>query len=178
MRKFISISGKAQNGKDTSAIIFKELLEKAGYKVLIAHLADLLKFICKQYFGWNGEKDEYGRTLLQKVGTEKIRAVEPDFWINFLDHLTSLFDGEWDYIIVPDTRFPNELTKIKHEDTTVTHVRVIRPDFESPLTEEQQQHISETALDNTVPDYIVTNKGTIQDLYLIIQHIIDEIVRR
>ena len=177
MRKFISISGKAQNGKDTSAVIFKELLENAGYKVLIVHLGDLLKFICKQFFDWNGKKDEYGRTLLQRVGTEKIRAVEPDYWVDFLDHLTMLFDGEWDYIIVPDTRFPNELKRIKHEDTEVNHIRVVRPGFKSPLTEEQQHHVSEVALDSTVPDYIIENKGSIQDLYPIIQNIINKIVK-
>lgn len=177
MRKFICISGKAQNGKDTSAKIFKNILNEAGYKVLIVHLADLLKFICKQYFHWNGEKDEYGRTLLQRIGTEKIRAVEPDYWINFLDHLTKLFEGEWDYIIVPDTRFPNELTGIKHDDTIVYHVRVVRPGFKSPLTKEQQNHPSEVALDDITPDFIIENKSDIIDLYPTIESIVNEIIR-
>ncbi len=41
-----------------------------GYKVLIAHYADLVKYVAKTFFEWNGEKDEYGRSLLQHIGTE------------------------------------------------------------------------------------------------------------
>ena len=63
--RVITISGKARSGKDTTALLLKEALEKKGYRVLITHYADLLKFVCKEYFGWNGEKDEEGRTLIQ-----------------------------------------------------------------------------------------------------------------
>ena len=45
--KVITISGKAQNGKDTTAGLLKAALEADGYKVLITHYADLLKYICK-----------------------------------------------------------------------------------------------------------------------------------
>ena len=58
--KVICISGKAQHGKDTTAAILKELLEADGKSVKIAHFADLLKFICKTYFDWDGQKDERG----------------------------------------------------------------------------------------------------------------------
>ena len=47
--KVITISGKAQNGKDTTAGLLKSALEADGYKVLITHYADLLKYICKQF---------------------------------------------------------------------------------------------------------------------------------
>ena len=60
MRNFICISGKAQNGKDTSAEIFKNELVIRGHSVLVIHQADLLKYICKAFFNWNGEKDEAG----------------------------------------------------------------------------------------------------------------------
>ena len=50
--KVITISGKAQNGKDTTAGLLKAALEADGYKVLITHYADLLKYICKQFFGY------------------------------------------------------------------------------------------------------------------------------
>ena len=43
--KVITISGKAQNGKDTTAGLLKAALEADGYKVLITHYADLLKYI-------------------------------------------------------------------------------------------------------------------------------------
>lgn len=47
----------------------------------------------------------------------------------------------------------------------VIHLRVRRENFESPLTTEQQNHPSETALDHVVPDFLIVNDGTLEDLY-------------
>lgn len=157
MTQFFCISGKARHGKDTVAQMMKEKLESLGKKVLIAHYADLLKYICRTFFGWNGEKDEAGRTLLQKVGTEAVRAHNPDYWVNFITGIVSLFPDEWDYMIVPDCRFPNEVSKIVEDGYNATLFRVVRPDFESDLSEEQRQHASEVAMDGVQPDYWLFN---------------------
>ena len=178
MRNFICISGKAQNGKDTSAEIFKNELIIRGHSVLVIHQADLLKYICKAFFNWNGEKDEAGRTLLQQVGTNVIRKVEPDFWVDFIAKVTGFFKDTWDYIIVPDTRFPNELEKLKANDANIFHVRVIREGFKSPLTEEQQQHPSETALDGIESDFTLINDKGIDDLYGGVVGILDAIEKQ
>ena len=178
MRNFICISGKAQNGKDTSAEIFKNELVIRGHSVLVIHQADLLKYICKAFFNWNCEKDEAGRTLLQQVGTNVIRKVEPDFWVDFIAKVTGFFKDTWDYIIIPDTRFPNELEKLKADDANVFHVRVIRKDFKSPLTEEQQRHPSETALDGIESDFTLLNDKGIDDLYGGVVGILDAIEQR
>ena len=50
----------------------------------------------------------------------------------------------------------------------MTHIRVVRENFVSPLSAEQQAHISETALDNEEPDLLLVNSGTIEDLKLVI----------
>lgn len=146
--KIILISGKAMSGKDTSAQMIKQKLEKQDKKVLIAHYADLLKYICKTFFDWDGQKDDYGRSLLQYVGTDKIRRKYPDFWVEFIIKILSIFYDEWDYIIIPDTRFPNEIELMNNHFDNITTLRVGRLKFESPLSEEQKQHKSETALDN------------------------------
>ena len=164
MRNFICISGKAQNGKDTSALMMKEQLAAAGHTALIIHQADLLKFICQKFYDWDGKKDERGRTLLQYVGTQVVRQKDPDFWVRFIEQVTDLFDGSWDYIIIPDTRFPNEIEKLRTPTSKVVHVRVVRDGFVSPLTQEQQRHESEIALDNYPCDYILHNDGTKEDL--------------
>ena len=183
--KVICISGKAQNGKDTSAGILKNILEDYGNKVLIVHYADLLKFICKTFFGWNGEKDEAGRTMLQYVGTDVIRYKSPNYWVEFVAKILSLFDSEWDYAIIPDTRFPNEIEVMKEFGFDVTHLRVARGNFESPLTKEQKEHPSETALDGYAYDYKI-EADTIEDLgkrllgfaseHIFTQVVMDEIV--
>ena len=161
--QIITISGKAESGKDTTAAILKTELEALGYSVLIAHYADLLKYICKQFFGWNGEKDKEGRTLLQIVGTEGIRSKEPDYWVDFIKQILGFFPNEWDFVLIPDTRFPNEIDGMKATFQTVS-VKIVRPNYENSLTEEQRNHKSETALDDYVFDYTITNPGDISGL--------------
>lgn len=156
--KIITISAKARHGKDFCANLIKQKLELKGGKILIAHYADLLKYICKTFFEWDGQKNIEGRTLLQYVGTDIIRQKNPDYWINFLIGIFNLFPDEWDYVIIPDTRFPNE-NDIMKEYFDVTTVRVMRPNFDNRLTEEQQNHESETALDNYCFDYKIINNG-------------------
>lgn len=175
MTTFICIGGKAQNGKDTSAKILKQAMEDNGAKVVIAHYADLLKFICKNYFGWNGQKDDVGRTLLQKVGTEGVRSKRPDFWVDFVLDVVDLFPNEWDYIIIPDTRFPNEINRIKEHGYPTYYLRVNRMDFQSPLSPEQQQHPSEVALDGVSPDYLIENRTLDElqnDIYVLCKEIL------
>lgn len=162
--KIICISGKAQHGKDTTADVLKETLEAQNKSVLVAHYGDLLKYICRSFFGWDGEKDEYGRTLLQRVGTDVIRKQQEDYWVRFISDILKFFPDEWDYVLIPDSRFPNEIDYLKDAGLDVIHVRVRRDGFISPLTEEQQKHPSETALDFVEPDYILLNDGTLRDL--------------
>ena len=107
--EIIVISGHAQHGKDTVARMIRSDLEEHGNSVLITHYGDLVKYICKTFFDWNGEKDEYGRTLLQYVGTDVIRKAQPDFWVGFIIQILRFFPDVWDYVLIPDARFPNEI---------------------------------------------------------------------
>lgn len=162
--KIYAISGKAQHGKDTFANVLYEELTNKGHRVLLTHYADLLKYICKTFFNWNGEKDEKGRHILQYVGTDVVRKERPDYWVEFVLDMIDLFGENWDYVIIPDTRFPNEIDKLKERYDKVEHIRVVRPNFVSTLTEEQLNHPSEIALDNVLPDIIVFNQGTMEEL--------------
>lgn len=161
--KIICISGKARHGKDVTATMLGKSLEDIGYSVLIAHYGDLVKYICKTFFNWDGEKNEAGRGLLQQVGTDVVREQNPDFWVNFVRDILRFFPDKWDYVIIPDCRFPNEVYVMKDEFKDVIHIRVVRPSLISPLTAEQQAHISETALDDAAPDYLIYNTGTLED---------------
>lgn len=163
--KVVCISGKAQHGKDTTAGMMKTALESMGHTVLIAHYGDLVKYVCRTFFGWNGEKDAYGRSLLQKVGTDIVREQRPNYWVDFVKDMLSMFPNEWDFVLIPDSRFPNEIDGLEQAGFNVIHLRVRRENFESPLTTEQQNHPSETALDHVVPDFLIVNDGTLEDLY-------------
>ena len=162
--KILTISGHAQNGKDTVAELLKNSLEADEYKVLVTHYADLLKYMCRTFFNWDGKKDEKGRHILQYVGTDIIRKQAPDFWVDFIVDVLSCFYGHWDYVLIPDARFPNEIDRLISAGFDVSHIRVVRPGFRSSLTEEQKQHPSETALDSIEPDYYIYNEGSIEEL--------------
>lgn len=172
--KVILISGKAQNGKDTVAGLIRDTLTADNHRVLITHYADLLKYICQTYFGWDGNKDEKGRQMLQYVGTDVIRQKNPSMWVDFVAMILKYFHNHWDYVIIPDCRFPNEVTTMIQNGFDTLHLRVIRHGFKSPLTQEQQNHPSETALDNMPPDFFIENKGTLKELKLKITNWVKE----
>ena len=163
--KVIAISGKAESGKDTIAKMLKQQLEEQNYKVMIIHFADVLKFVCRQYFDWNGEKDEYGRTILQQVGTEMREKNNPNMWVNITKELIRGIGAEFDYVLVPDTRFKEEINML-NEYFDCTSVRVLRQDINSygmasdhvnHLTNEQRAHKSECDLDDYKFDYFIIN---------------------
>lgn len=175
--KVICISAKAQHGKDTVANFMKECLEAKGKRVLVTHYADLLKYICKMFFNWDGQKDEKGRTLLQYVGTDIIRKKEPDYWAGFVADMLYFFEDQWDYVLIPDTRFPNEIDYLKNAGFDILYIRVIRENFESPLTEEQQKHPSETSLDDYEADVLLYNDSTLDDLKYSVERLTDVLVQ-
>ena len=162
--KIVCFGGKGQHGKDTSANYLKGFLDDKNYKTLIVHYADLLKFICMQWFGWDGIKDDYGRKLLQEIGTDIIRADDPDYWVDFVAKLLLKFKNRWDFILIPDCRFPNELERLRELQFDTVYVRVNRSNFVSPLSKESQEHISEVALDDYPADFYIENSGTKAEL--------------
>ncbi len=164
MPTIICISGKARHGKDTFCDMLKDELEKCGSKVLVIRYADLLKYLCKDYFGWDGQKDDKGRTLLQYVGTDIVRKKNPNYWVDFVISFVKLFANEWGYVLIPDTRFPNEIDRWKDEGFNPIHVRVVRDGFDNGLSEEQKNHPSETALSDYSAHLLVHNNSDLDTL--------------
>jgi hypothetical protein len=154
--KIILIAGKSGHGKNSAANFIESNLKSLGYKTFQIAYSDYLKFICKQYFGWNGEKDEHGRELLQKVGTEFFRVKDSGFWVDAVIRYSNVMRGEYDYVLLTDVRFPNEINCWAGKGFDITTEKIVRPGYAGELTEEQKQHLSETALDNHVFDYVLT----------------------
>lgn len=148
MSKVILISGKGEAGKSTFSKILKEELENYGRKSLIVPFAGYLKFVAKEYFGWSGKKDEEGRTLLQKLGTEIVRQKNPNFWVETVGRFVDLFSDEFDFFLVDDCRFPEELLYFTKNRIENLSIRIERIGHVNSLTEEQKKHQSEIALDN------------------------------
>ena len=161
MATVITVSGKAESGKDFCSKILKKELERLGKKVLIVHYADYLKFIATQYFGWNGEKDVEGRRLLQWLGTDVVRKRYPDFWVETVSRLLIVFSPDFDFFLIPDTRFPNEIDKMM-DCFNVISVKINRINYENTLTPEQRNHASETSLDDYPFDCVVEAESGVE----------------
>ena len=165
--KVILISGKARSGKDQSALFIKEYVENEMHKkAVIIKYGDFLKGFLEKSIGWNGKKDEAGRTLLQKWGTDIIRK---SYEFTFTDMMIALLKGicqEFDYAIISDVRFPNEADEIKSSFDSIS-VRVERDQKHCCLTKEQMYHPSETAMDNYDFDAYIYNNfdlGTLENV--------------
>lgn len=173
--KVCCISAKAQHGKDTAAGLIKESLEQKGYRVLITHFADLLKFICTKFFDWDGNKDEQGRTLLQYIGTNVVGAKKPEYWAEFIVGILKMFETEWDYVLIPDCRYPIEVSTLKKSfETTV--LRVERPNFDNGLTIAQKNHASEISMDSYPYQFVVYNEGSLEEFKEKLEYFINNIL--
>lgn len=179
--KVIAISGKAEHGKDETARIIKKILEEDGKKVAIMHFGDVLKFVLKEYFNWNGIKDEHGREILQHIGTEVARKNVSNPWGKILTIIIESVSSEFDTIIIADTRM---LEEIQIMQNTFGHhaffIRVNRVNedyspYENTLTEEQRAHRSETELDEYERWNVYLTNRTIKELTEEIKEMIKEL---
>jgi len=145
--QLIQISGKAGMGKDTFARELYMSLQSEGKKVLILHYADRIKEIARICYGWNGIKDDAGRKLLQDLGNNA-RKISEDIWIEEIHFILKLVAQNFDYVIIPDCRFKNEIEYWnKNTDYEQKVFRINRENFVSTLTEEAQKDATETGLD-------------------------------
>lgn len=172
--KVFAISGKAQHGKDTFGKMLCEKLREKGASVLVVHYGDYLKLVAKEYFEWSGNKDEEGRTLLQIVGTDIIRNTDENFWVNIVEELLTVLEGQFSFAIIPDTRYPNEIEFLKMFKHDVTSIRINRTNYISPLTEEQQNHISETALDNFEFDWVFNCESGVENIQKVVDSFFED----
>ena len=180
MKKIIMISGKARHGKDSIAKILTDKLIKDNYKCCTVALADYLKYMLYKYKNWNGEKNENGRMLLQTIGTDLIRNKLgwETFHAERLAQDIKIFENDYDYFIIPDARFINEIAYMTAKfPYNIITIRVNRLNFTSPLTKEQQSHPSETDLDNYKGfDYIINCENGLDKLEKEVKKIYEELI--
>ena len=161
--KIIVIGGKARVGKDTTADYITEQI-KDKEKVCRVQVGQYIKYYAEKYFGWDGREETKPRTLLQELGTDIIRnKIDSDFHIDRLVQDIKVLSYFYDTFIVSDVRFPIEVEKLKNNFENVISIKVLREN--EILTEKEKTHVTETALDNYNNfDYIIDNKGTLEDL--------------
>lgn len=163
----LGLVGRKQSGKDSIADF---LVENHGYTQIA--FADALRAVALganpvvtinpvmhyaealEKYGYEGAKQTLPlfREFLQNLGTEGVRAVDPDFWINLAARKIEEIPG---HVVVTDVRFQNEYDTIKRFNGHT--VRVTRPGYSDAPT----QHESESNLDAWDTDYEIVNDSSL-----------------
>jgi len=163
---FFGIGGPMLVGKSTMA----EMLSSHYKNSFIIPFAKDVKEFASQ-MGWNGEKDDKGRRLLQLLGTDCMRdCIDMDGWLKLwfgrvaeaigTTLLTGIADGKFDNmtiaVIADDLRFMNELRLINNLGGTTILLKSTRQQTATGII----GHRSEIGLPSTAFSCVIDNSGT------------------
>jgi len=168
----IGISGKAGSGKDTVYNMMEEMY--ASKKIMMnVKFAKALKdkaggllevdpemFESQEFKASKiptSEEEMTYRDFLLLFGTEVMRRVDPNYWVNIAMKDAELFEQYAYTPVFTDVRFPNELQAIKDVGGIILRVDMVG--------NEGVDHISDSALDDAQFDYRITaKKGDLEHL--------------
>jgi hypothetical protein len=114
------------------------------------------------------------REVLQRLGTEVCRTIDPDTWINpvLRDIDRAYLDGI-DIVFIPDLRFNNEYEKLKNYDYDIKFIKIIRPNLN--ISNFTLNHISEQELSDVKWDKTFINDRSLKDFKNMIKDYILEL---
>lgn len=163
----ILVSGKAGSGKDTFYELASEMIDahRLAY-------ADGVKDVAR-FMGWDGIKDDNGRSLLITIGESARNYIGELVWINkVIDKINLIFGyNENATIIITDCRHPNEITKIRELYPSTS----VRMTGRASDLGENASNISETDLDDFEFDFYIDNSGTKEELKTKVRGVLDAI---
>lgn len=154
----IAFGGRMQVGKTTAA---DYLVSHYAFKKYA--LADPIKRIAVERFGWDGEKDRRGRRLLQEIGTVG-RNYDPVLWLDRLSAI--LAEDGYTRVVVDDLRLAREVTFLG--GLGFACVLITRsPDLITTLSavSDRHDHETERELDGIAFEFTIANSGSFDDLY-------------
>ncbi|HHV13986.1 MAG TPA: hypothetical protein GXX75_27340 [Clostridiales bacterium] len=156
MGVMVILSGKAGSGKDTCG----EYLVSLGFKRYA--FADKLKEIAR-LMGWDGEKDERGRALLQELGMAG-RKYDPDIWVKLV--IEKMEKEKPENIVITDCRFRNEFDALVKfaEEHGYEVVPILIKRARAGLPDNLGEHPSEKEFES-FPSIVISNDGTKAELY-------------
>jgi len=170
----IGIHGKARSGKTTAA---NHLIAQYGFMRM--SFADALKEAAHLIFGismvelYSDKKSEFTRDVLQKLGTDCCRTLDPGVWVNAMDRKLRELNKFKPHskIVIDDVRFFNEAEMLmKSWNAGVVKLKAGYAD--DVTTDQQKKHLSEVDMDR-VPESFFTatyiNSGTKEELCTFIE---------
>lgn len=168
----IGLGNKARQGKDFAGHVMARQAAYFGMNARVYGFADALRSYCRVAFGMR-EKDA---RLLQIVGTDIFRKMDPDIWVRVL--MDTIDEQQPDVAIITDMRFPNEFHAIRdREGYTIRVSRVTSLGDPWVSNDRDPNHPSETSLDGYEMDYeLKAVSGDIYGLTARATDLFDEIV--
>ncbi len=145
----IGICGNARSGKDTFCEYAKDFLSRKKVGAVRTAFADPLKKdlddLCRHKIGISAftkdtREKEIIRPLLVAYGTDVIRGMDENWWIDRLDKTVELHKHMELIPIVTDVRYPNELKWI-HEKHNGVCVHITRKGI-GPANKEEKENNS------------------------------------
>lgn len=184
--KLIAFGHRARSGKDTCA----EYL-RVRHGAVQERFANPLKRSVQAICGWDERHTDgalkfdvdpfWGftpRWMMQRLGTEVGRSIDPQLWIRSMQ---KRLQSEIGLVVISDMRFPNEGDAVKAMGgITVKLVRpslgpLVMPTFWNRMKDEWGaflwnrkrtiDHPSETSMEKYPYDYTIMNDGSLEGLY-------------
>ena len=176
----ICICGKARSGKSTISSYLEKLFVECNKKVIVSPYTKYLKKYIEDITGSSINEDKKPRKILQKLSSELIKGIlnDNDFFIRRQIEDINFYSYFADVILINDVRFPREIDVLKRKYDRVISIGVKRNNFDSGLTIEEKNDITEVSLDNyNNYDYIIENND-FNDLDNIINKLFNDIIKR
>ena len=158
----VAVAGKAGSGKDTFFSLATDTLfglDSIFISTQRFAFGDKVKEVAFK-MGWDGAKDENGRTGLQLIGDGARNLFDKQVWIRktLKDIVDCCTDEEIRtkdsmVVFVTDCRYPNEILSLKALSCAMgweCYSVYISRNIDNGLTEEQKKNSSESSLDEYV----------------------------
>lgn len=185
----IGLSGKARSGKGSVVQLASILLQKGDdeSEVRQVSFATSLKLIAKSR-GWDGQKNDAGRTFLQNLGME-MREIDSLFWVKQAVakvEAIRVVNLDTKIVFIPDCRYLNEVEYLKNnlgaeiwrvERFVEREENPGRRSYDNGLTPEQKAHPSETELDKYPYFDVYLRAGDLGELFDQVMEQLDRLQR-
>lgn len=166
MTTVFAIAGPLGSGKSTLGNYLFERLSKIHSDSLNLPFAKKVKDIAYS-MGWNGEKDEKGRRLLQLIGTEAGRqCISETIWAEHWLGVVQLVNPR--FVVVDDLRFENEISFLEQLDRVV----IIKIKGRNEIEVTSETHASEIGIDDKLVNEIYFNNRRLEHIEAFADHLI------
>lgn len=192
----IGFAGYSKAGKTTAADLIRRTIHVESQVVTFQKMAfaDALRRVAENVFGYlhpnprdlfQGLKEKpiselegwTPRKILQHLGTEGFRAVDPDVWVRTLEHTLTQMKTKREawvtpvhplVIVIDDVRFPNEAAMVRRWGKLY---RIDRPEISAESAHASEQHIPSLEVDG-----VIANAGTLDDFAMLLRPLLKEIL--